>query len=507
MLRRIVSTASRTPLGKAAVVGIAATFLYGCGSSIGPIDVPNVPSINLPSPSLPSFGRSESRRDDTSGVFAAPGTDWGYVSAASTGYRGLVVSDEPRATLAARDVLLEGGNAADAVTALYFTLVATNPAAASLGGGGICLIHDERTAVAQSVDFLPRAPSGGGSVAIPGAVRGFARIHAAYGTLRWRDLVDPAAVIAAGHPMSRTLARRLDGADTQFIGSSQLRRTLTDSSGVFLDEGDRFVQSNLAGSIGIIASRGPQDLYTGELALRFIEEAEEVGGQITTIDMQSYQPNITTAQAVDLPGQIAFVPAGATGSGYFFPEMTQKSLSGLPQNPAPGTPGVSTIQTNAISVLNDSGINTALPSDFGSSAFAVTDNSGLTVACGVTENGAFGTRQVGRSSGIIYARSPSDMEYGLSSAFLTPLIATNTQGTQLRMAAVSSGGPNAAASLLYTAMNTSSLGLENALDLNGSRMTDTVNAISCVREGAESGRVCRIGVDPRGSGLGAEALR
>ncbi len=503
MLRKIVATARQTAFGKAVVLGVTSAFLFGCGSSIGPIDVPSVPSINLPAPSLPGIG---SRRSQPTGVFAAPGTEWGYVSAASADYLGLVVADEPRAALAARDALQEGGTAADAVTALFFTLAATNPAAASIGGGGICLIHDARTGTTQSVDFLPRAPADGGTVAIPGAVRGFARIQAGYGTLQWRDLVDPAAVIAAGHPMSRTLARRLDNADAQFAGSTRLRRTLTDSNGVFLDESDRFSQPNLAGTIGIIANRGPQDLYTGELAYRFVEEAAELGGRLTTIDMQSYQPNITTAQAINLPGQSAYIPAGATGAGFFFPEMMQKSLRGLPQNPAPGTPSASSIQADAASVLSDSGVRGNLPADFGSSSFAVTDSTGLTIACGVTMNGSFGTSHMGRSTGIIYARSPSDIEYGLSGAFLTPLIATNRAGTELRLAATAAGGPDAAASLLYTAINAPDMGLERTLSENGTRVTGTVNAISCGQETSDRRPVCRIGVDPRGSGLGAEAL-
>lgn len=518
MLRKIVSAASRTTYGKALVIGVVSSFLVGCGSSIGPIDVPAAPSVgrsNLevpPAPgstsnaSLPGFGVFQ-RQSQPVGVIAAPGTDWGYVSTASGNYAGLVVADEPRAALMARNILANGGTAADAVTGLYFTLAGTNPAAAALGGGGICLVHDARTGVAQSIDFLPRAPRDGGPIAVPGSVRGMAHIHAEWGSMSWNDVVSPAADVVASHPMARTLARRLDDADTQFRGSSRLRRVLTDSSGVFLDEGDRFTQPSLAGTIGILANRGPQDMYTGELAYRFIEEAAEDGGELTTFDMQSYRPNVTTAQVVELPGQIGFVPAGATGAGFFFPEMTQKSLRGLPQNPAPGTPAVTQIQAEAASVLSDSGIRGNLPADFGSTSFAVTDGTGLTIACGMTMNGAFGTAKMGRSSGIIYARSPSNIEYGLSGAFLTPLITTNPQGNQLHLAGAAAGGPEAAASLLYTAINAPTIGLEQALDRNGSTVTGTVNAISCGRESGDSGRVCRIGVDPRGSGLGAEALR
>ena len=54
----------------------------------------------------------------------------------ATIFRIAVTSDEPRATLAGRDVLAEGGNAADAAVAMAMTMTVTLPSRAGLGGGG-----------------------------------------------------------------------------------------------------------------------------------------------------------------------------------------------------------------------------------------------------------------------------------------------------------------------------------------------------------------------------------
>src|ERR1700742_5123255 len=55
---------------------------------------------------------------------------------------GLTLADEPLAAQTGPSTLSQGGSAADAVTAMFFALTATYPAAAGLGGGGVCLLRD-----------------------------------------------------------------------------------------------------------------------------------------------------------------------------------------------------------------------------------------------------------------------------------------------------------------------------------------------------------------------------
>jgi gamma-glutamyltranspeptidase / glutathione hydrolase len=128
-------------------------------------------------------------------VFGLAGCSWfglgGGDSKALPHVSGYVVGDEPHAVQAGADVLNEGGSAADAVTAVYFSLAATYPVAAGLGGGGVCVARDPATSRTVSLNFLVRDSAAGGAFGIPGNVRGFSVLQREFGKLPWQRDVSP----------------------------------------------------------------------------------------------------------------------------------------------------------------------------------------------------------------------------------------------------------------------------------------------------------------------------
>src|SRR4051812_13568193 len=133
------------------------------------------------------------------------------------GFLGGVATDEPRATLAARQVLSAGGTAADAAVAAGFVLSVTLPSRAGLGGGGACLAYagdkkSQNQGVPEAVLFTPVAPASLGPnadrpAAVPMLARGLYLLHARYGSLPFESLIVPSEQLARfGTPTPRALA-------------------------------------------------------------------------------------------------------------------------------------------------------------------------------------------------------------------------------------------------------------------------------------------------------------
>jgi len=110
-------------------------------------------------------------------------------------FAGVVAVPEPRAALIGRDVILAGGNAADAAAAMGMALAVTLPSRAGLNGGGACLVHDPAKRNAEVVEFS-------GALA-----RGLAALQSRYGARPFANAVAPAETLARfGFPASKMLA-------------------------------------------------------------------------------------------------------------------------------------------------------------------------------------------------------------------------------------------------------------------------------------------------------------
>ena len=137
-----------------------------------------------------------------------------------------VAADESRAAEIGRDILLAGGNAADAAVAMYFAMAVTLPSAASLGASGACIVHNDKTKAAEAFVFPPIAAPGtvgGQPFIVPSGVRAITLMHVRHGQLRWEATVAPAERLARfGVPVSRALSRDLQTSGAMLDGGRAL---------------------------------------------------------------------------------------------------------------------------------------------------------------------------------------------------------------------------------------------------------------------------------------------
>lgn len=225
--------------------------------------------------------------------------------------RGMVVSSHYLASDIGARVLAKGGNAVDAAVATAFGLAVTHPSAGNIGGGGFMIIRlaDGR---ATTIDYREKAPlastvtmyvaadgslnyagtdSGWKSPGVPGTVRGLALAHEKYGKLPWKDVVQPAADLAAsGFVLSKGLAAELNAAVGEFMSPFPASvAAYGKAQGAKWVAGDRLKLPQLARALGAIASDGPDAFYKGWIADSLDAQMRAHGGLITKADLAAYR--------------------------------------------------------------------------------------------------------------------------------------------------------------------------------------------------------------------------
>lgn len=351
---------------------------------------------------------------------------------------GGAVADEPRAALIARDVLKNGGNAADAAVAAYFALAVTYPGAASLGGGGACVIYDPVRKRAEALEFLPRAAAAGGPVAVPGVVRGLGALHGRYGRSQWSALLAPAEQLARlGWPVTRAYTNAIEEAGISPAQASDLRSLATDAAGAPLREGQIVPQLDLAASIAALRIGGAAE--SSFMLAGFVASNAAIGGKVTAADVRATPlPWREPLRAAYGNEELLLTPtaAGEAAGRLWAAVPTESTFTGRATLTVGGL-------SDALAKVYDRAI---LPgAATGATTFAVVDGGGQAVACLATTGRPFGVRKVVPGTGILAATpAPGNITDALAA------IAVNRTTAQSFATAGASGGGAAAAALVQT---------------------------------------------------------
>lgn len=225
------------------------------------------------------------------------------------GSGGMVVSAQHLASEIGADILRHGGNAVDAAVAVGYALAVVYPQAGNIGGGGFMTLHlaDGRSTF---LDFREKAPQAATAtmyqdaagkvipdlstdswkaVGIPGTVMGLETARMRYGTMPRAALMAPAIKLARdgfvlGQGDAGVMAE--EGAK---LARDPASARIFQPNGEPLTKGDRLIQSDLAGTLALIAEKGPDAFYKGPIGAAIADASRAGGGIITRADFARYK--------------------------------------------------------------------------------------------------------------------------------------------------------------------------------------------------------------------------
>ena len=217
------------------------------------------------------------------------------------GFLGGVVADEPRAALAAREVLSAGGTAADAAVALGFraerhAAVAGRTGRRRRAASPMPPTRSRSTKACPRRCCSPRSPPPASAAnadrpaAVPMLARGLYLLHARYGSLPFESLIVPAEQLARfGTPAPRALVRDIALVAGPLLADPNARAVFS-QNGAPLAEGQTLLQPDLGATLAQIRVSGVGDLYTGALARRIVQASPLAGGPLALADLNGALP-------------------------------------------------------------------------------------------------------------------------------------------------------------------------------------------------------------------------
>jgi gamma-glutamyltranspeptidase / glutathione hydrolase len=219
--------------------------------------------------------------------------------------QGIAATSQTLASQAGAQILAKGGSAVDAAIAANAVLGVVEPMMNGIGGDLFVIYWDAKTGKLTGLnasgpaprglnpEFLAKQgfqsiPEGIHSVTVPGAVDGWAKMHQRFGKLPWKDLFAAAiAYVEQGFPVT-------EDAQRYWSGSTGTLRSHPETSRVYLPGGraprvgEVFKNLAMAKTYRILAEKGPDAFYKGEIATAILKTSQQLGGTMTAQDLASF---------------------------------------------------------------------------------------------------------------------------------------------------------------------------------------------------------------------------
>jgi gamma-glutamyltranspeptidase/glutathione hydrolase len=236
------------------------------------------------------------------------------------GQHGMVACAQPLAAQAGLEVLKSGGSAVDAAIAINACLGLMEPTANGIGGDLFAIVWDPKTKKLHGLNACGRSPLNlklesippdtDGTIplyspyawSVPGAVDGWAELHAKFGKLPLaRDLAPAIQFADEGFPLSPVIA-------SDWGRAAVRNQEKPGFAAVFMPgghapaEGEIFKNPALAQSLRQIARGGRDAYYKGDIAKEFVRYSKENGGFFTLEDFAKHRSEWVDPVSVNYHG-------------------------------------------------------------------------------------------------------------------------------------------------------------------------------------------------------------
>lgn len=214
------------------------------------------------------------------------------------------------ATDAGLETIAKGGNAFDAAVAVSAALSVVEPISSGLGGGGFFLLHEAESGKDIFVDARETAPkaatkekfltpagkpdrdraiNGPWAAGLPGLPAALVYLASTHGKLPLKESLAPAirlaqegfpvySKFAKGYESRRAVMERYPGTRAVFLASGAAPKV-----------GDIFKQPDLAKTLSLLADKGFDGFYRGEIAQKLVAGVNAAGGEWSEQELASYR--------------------------------------------------------------------------------------------------------------------------------------------------------------------------------------------------------------------------
>ena len=234
--------------------------------------------------------------------------------------RGIVATSHYLASQSGAQVLAKGGSAMDAAIAANAVLGVTEPMMNGIGGDLFLIYWDAKAGKLyglnasgwapkkQTVAYLTREGfktmphEGIHSVTVPGTVDGWSQAHKRFGRLPWKELFTPAIYYAEhSYAVPEIVQSYWADEEAKLQKTDEARRVFL-PGGKVPELGSRFSNPDIAKSLRLLAEKGRDAFYKGEIAQAIVRTSAAFGGTMELQDLADFSAEWVEPVSIDYRG-------------------------------------------------------------------------------------------------------------------------------------------------------------------------------------------------------------